>query len=86
MYVPMVRIARLLCHDFIMMVIVAIVIASPLGMVWTSGLLNFAYKIELPWITFTFTVVLALTLAVLTVSVQAIKAALEKPISSLRSE
>jgi putative ABC transport system permease protein len=82
-----VRIVRLLCHDFIMMVIVAIVIASPLA--WYAmdkWLAQFAYKIELTWITFAFTGVLALIVAILTVSVQAIKAALEDPVRSLRSE
>ncbi|MEX1240964.1 MAG: ABC transporter permease, partial [Cyclobacteriaceae bacterium] len=80
-------IARLLCHDFIIMVILAIVIASP--MAWYAmdkWLAQFAYKIELTWMTFALTGLLALIIAVLIVTSQAIKAALEDPVRSLRSE
>jgi putative ABC transport system permease protein len=82
-----VSIARLLCHDFIAMVILAIIIASPLA--WYAmdrWLAQFAYKIELTWITFVLTGAVALIIAVLTVAFQAITAALENPVKSLRSE
>jgi putative ABC transport system permease protein len=49
-------------------------------------LTQFAYKIELSWVTFTLTGLTALIIAVLTVSIQAVKAALADPVRSLRSE
>ena len=82
-----VSIARLLCHDFAILVLIAIVIASPLA--WYAmdkWLAQFAYKIELSWLTFALTGLAALTIAVLTVGVQALKAALADPVRSLRSE
>lgn len=80
-------IARLLCLDFVTIVMIAVVIASPLA--WYAmdqWLSQFAYKIELTWLTFALTGILALIIAVLTVASQAIRAALADPVNSLRSE
>jgi putative ABC transport system permease protein len=82
-----VNVVSLLCRDFIKLVIIAIVIASPIA--WyamNQWLQDFAYKIEIKWWMFVVTGLLAVTLAVLTVSIQAIKAALVNPSKSLTSD
>jgi putative ABC transport system permease protein len=82
-----VSVVSLLCRDFIKLVIIAIVIASPIAWyVMNQWLQNFAYKIEIKWWMFVVTGLLAVALAMLTVSVQAIKAALISPSKSLPSE
>ena len=82
-----VNIARLLCSDFVRLVLIAIVIATPAA--WyamNQWLQHFAYKIDLEWWMFASTGLLAVTIAVLTVGSQAIKAATTDPVKSLRSE
>jgi putative ABC transport system permease protein len=81
------NIVGLLSKDFIKLVVLAIVIATPFS--WyamTQWLENFAYKIEIhPWI-FLLAGSIALCIALLTISYQSIKSALMNPVSSLRSE
>ncbi|MCE7066098.1 ABC transporter permease [Dyadobacter sp. CY326] len=80
-------IVSLLSIDFLKLVIVAIVIGSPIA--WfgvTHWLDDFAYKIEIEWWMFVLAALIAITIAVLTVSSQAIKAALMNPAKSLKSE
>ena len=80
-------IVNLLAQDFLKLVLVAILIASPLA--WGAmhqWLQNFAYKIDVQWWVFLLAGVLALLVAFLTVSFQSIKAALVNPVTSLRSE
>jgi putative ABC transport system permease protein len=47
---------------------------------------DFAYRIDIPWWIFITAAILALVVALVTVSVQAIKAALTNPVKSLRTE
>lgn len=80
-------ITRLLCRDFVMIVLIAIAIASPLAWyVMKQWLAHFAYSIELTWLTFVLTGLLVLAIAIVTVSFETIKAALADPAKSLRSE
>jgi putative ABC transport system permease protein len=82
-----ISIIRLLCRDFAILVILAVAIASPLA--WYAmdkWLSEFAYKIELSWLIFVVTGLAALSLAVLTIGVQALRAALASPVRWLRSE
>ncbi len=77
----------LLSKDFLLLVIIAIVIASPLawyGMNW--WLKDFAYKTPIRWSVFAFAGALAVGIAFMTVSFQSIKAALTNPVKSLKSE
>ena len=78
---------QLLAKDFIQLVIIAIVIAVPLAWwamsLWLEG---FAYRIDIQWWMFAIAGLLALAIALLTVSFQSIKAALMNPVRSLRSE
>ncbi len=77
----------LLSKDFLKLVALAFVIAAPLA--WYAAgrwLQNFEYKIQIGWWTFALAGVLALLIALLTVSFQSIRAALTNPVKSLRSE
>ncbi|MFD2933672.1 ABC transporter permease [Spirosoma flavum] len=80
-------IIQLLAKDFIKLVLIAIVIAVPIAW-WSMNhwLQDFAYRIDIKWWMFAIAGLLALTIALLTVSFQSIKAALMNPIKSLRSE
>ncbi|MEZ0610917.1 ABC transporter permease [Fibrella sp. WM1] len=82
-----VAIVRLLSVDFVRLVLIALVLATPLAWWAVSAWLGtFAYKIELGWWVFALAGLLALGIALLTVSFQSIKAALMNPVQSLRSE
>ena len=77
----------LLSKDFLKLVLIAICIASPLA--WyamNQWLKDFAYKIDIEWWMFALAGLLAIGIALLTVSFQSIKAALMNPVKSLRSE
>ncbi|MBN8651958.1 MAG: ABC transporter permease [Cytophagales bacterium] len=80
-------ITTLLSKDFLKLVVIAVVIAIPAAWYFTSRWLqSFAYHTELEWWIFAVASVLALIIALLTVSVQAIKAAVQNPVNSLRVE
>jgi putative ABC transport system permease protein len=77
----------LLFRDFLKLVIIAIVIATPLAWYSMGQWLNgFAYNVGLQWWVFALAGLCAITIALLTVSVQSIKAAIANPVKSLRSE
>lgn len=80
-------ITGLLAKDFIKLVMAAIVIATPVS--WYAmhtWLQDFAYKTELNWIIFLVAGLLAIMIALITISFQSIKAALANPVKSLRTE
>jgi putative ABC transport system permease protein len=78
---------RLLCLDFVKLVIVAFVIACPVAY-WGFGkwLNNFAYRIDIQWWMFALGGLIAAVIAIFTVSTQAVRAALVNPVHSLRNE
>jgi putative ABC transport system permease protein len=77
----------LLSKDFLLLVLVAFLLASPLaGWAMYKWLQNFAYHIQLEWWVFVLAGVLALLIALMTVSFQAIRVAIANPIRSLRTE
>ncbi|WP_299287254.1 ABC transporter permease [uncultured Mucilaginibacter sp.] len=80
-------IVQLMSADFLKLVIVAIIIASPLTW-WAMAmwLSNYAYKISISWWMFALAGALTIIIALITVSFQAVKAALANPVKSLRSE
>ncbi|MDJ1482246.1 ABC transporter permease [Cytophagaceae bacterium YF14B1] len=81
------HIVAMLSKDFIQLVVLAFVIASPLAWyIMNQWLQDFAYRIDIQWWVFIVAGVLALAIALFTVSFQAIKAALANPVKSLRSE
>jgi putative ABC transport system permease protein len=77
----------LLSKDFIALVAIAAVIAFPVAW-WAlhKWLQDFAYRISIEWWVFIVAAVVALLIALLTVSIQAIKAAIANPVKSLRTE
>ena len=80
-------IVGLLSKEFMALVILSLVIASPLAYFFMDKWLqNFAYRIDIQWTVFALAGVVAVTVAFLTVSFQSIRAALANPVKSLRSE
>ena len=81
------NIVGLLSADFLKLVLVALLLASPLAW-WAldKWLGTFAYQTKLTWWIFGTAGVLAVVIAFLTVSYQSVKAALVNPVTSLRSE
>jgi putative ABC transport system permease protein len=80
-------IVQMLSKDFVKLVLIACVFAIPLAW-WAMSewLQNFAYRVSIGWWVFAAAAVIALIIAVLTVSSQAVKAALSNPVKSLRTE
>ncbi|MFT3934363.1 MAG: ABC transporter permease [Chitinophagaceae bacterium] len=81
------NVAYLLSGDFLKLVLIAIIIASPIAwLCMNKWLEDFAYKVHISWWMFGIAGGLAITIALVTVSFQSIKAALANPVKSLRSE
>jgi putative ABC transport system permease protein len=77
----------LLSKDFVLLVIISLFIASPVAYYFMNGWLqHYSYRTEISWWIFVLAGVGALSITLLTVSFQAIKAALKNPVKSLRSE
>ncbi|WP_090146107.1 ABC transporter permease [Dyadobacter soli] len=77
----------LLSRDFALLVVVAMIIASPVAYyILTSWLQKYEYHTGLPWSVFVWTGVGALLITLLTVSFQSLKAALMDPVKSLRTD
>ncbi len=80
-------IVGMLSKEFILLVLIAAVIAFPLAWLGMhSWLKDFAYRINIGWWVFAVAGVLSMFIALTTVSYQALKAALANPVKSLRSE
>jgi len=80
-------ITGLLAKDFLKLVVVAIVIASPVAYFFMQKwLADFAYRIDIQWWMFVGAGLAAVLIAFLTVGFQSVKAALANPVKSLRSE
>lgn len=77
----------LLAKEFIGLVLLAVLIASPVGWYFMDRWLqNFAYRSAMPWWIFPMAGAVALLIAIMTIGVQAIRAALANPVKSLRTE
>ena len=77
----------MLSKDFIILIIIAAIIASPLAWYAMNGWLqNFAYSTNLTWKIFALATFLTLLITFLTVGFQAFRAAISNPIDSLRTE
>ncbi|GAB3195332.1 putative ABC transport system permease protein [Pontibacter aydingkolensis] len=80
-------IVLLLSKDFALLVLVAIALASPIA--WygmNTWLQDFAYRVDLSWWIFVLAGFVAMSIALITVSVQAIKAAFLDPVNALRTQ
>lgn len=80
-------IVGLLSKDFLKLVLMAIVLASPVAWyIMKQWLQGFAYQIDIEWWMFALAGVVAVLIAVFTISFQSVKAAMMNPVRSLRSE
>jgi len=80
-------IVSLLSREFVYMVLLSMLIAFPVAwLLMNKWLEDFAYRINIAWWIFVTAAVIALAIAIITVSLQAIKAAMANPVKSLRSE
>ena len=81
------NVVGILSKQFLLMVMLANIIAIPIAYYFMSNWLeDFAYRINISWWIFAISGVIALLIALLTVSYQAIKAAIANPVESLRNE
>ena len=80
-------ITALLSKDFLKLVMISFVIASPVAW-WMmhTWLQNYPYRVAIQWQVFVFAGVISFLISIITVSYQAIKAALANPVKSLRTE
>ena len=80
-------IVTLLCKDFVVLICIAILVASPVAwFVMNQWLEEFAYRLPIRWWIFAVAGATAIAIALLTVSVQAMKAAVANPAKSLRTD
>ena len=80
-------ILKLLSFEFVKWVIIANIVAWPVSYyLMENWLQSFAYRINIGWLTFLFSGGIALLISVITVSFQAVKAAVANPVESLRYE
>ncbi|WP_428654446.1 ABC transporter permease [Runella sp.] len=81
------NIVSLLSSEFLILVVISVVIASPIAYyAMSQWLTEFAYRIEISWWMFLIAGILAVAVSLLTVSYQAIRAALMNPVNSLKAE
>lgn len=81
------NIVGMLSKDFIKLVLISFVIATPIAWFFMNKWLqDFAYRIDLSWWIFALTGITALIIALITLSFQAIKAAISNPVESIRTE
>jgi len=82
-----VNIVGLLSKDFVKLIIIALIIATPAAWYlmhkWLEG---FAYRINIGWIVFAITGAFAIAIALITIGLQAVRAGLANPVKSLRTE
>jgi len=81
------RLVQLLSKDFLKLVAIAIIIATPIAW-WAMNkwLQEFAYRVTISWWMFALAGFTAIAIALITVSFQAVKAAIANPVKSLRTE
>jgi putative ABC transport system permease protein len=78
---------QLLCRDFVLLVAIALIIASPIAYYFMhEWLQNYAYHAQLVWWIFAVAAVLAILISLFTISFQAIKTARMNPVRNLRTE
>jgi putative ABC transport system permease protein len=81
------NIAIMLSKDFLKLIALAVLVATPITwFVMNLWLDQFAYRVKISWLIFIWSGSLAMLIALITVSFQAIKAAIANPVKSLRTE
>ncbi|WP_439584849.1 ABC transporter permease [Dyadobacter bucti] len=79
------RLMRLVSGDFLMLVLISVVVASPV--VWyvmNNWLRDFSYRIQISWIDMAVTILAAMVITALTVGIRVGKAALQNPVDALK--
>jgi putative ABC transport system permease protein len=80
-------IVALVSKEFIKPVLIAILIAIPIGWwIMNTWLQDFAYRVQINWWVFALAGMVAILISIFTISFQAIKAAIANPVKSLRTE
>ncbi|MGN6400678.1 MAG: ABC transporter permease [Flavisolibacter sp.] len=80
-------ILKLLYREFAMLLLLAFVVAAPIAWVMTSNWLQgYAFRINMQWTFFLLPFIAIIAIALITVSLQSIKAAIANPVKSLRTE
>jgi ABC-type antimicrobial peptide transport system permease subunit len=80
-------IVYLFSKEFIILIAIAFVIATPIAWYFMhQWLQDYAYRIDVSWMIFLVSGIIAIVIALMTISFQAIKAAMANPVKSLRSE
>ena len=80
-------VVTLLSKDFLKLVFIALILAVPIA--WYAmnrWLQDFAYRIHIQWWVFVVAAIIAMIIALVTISSQAIKAAITNPVKNLRTE
>jgi putative ABC transport system permease protein len=81
------NIITILSGDFLKLVLISLLVSIPIAWICTDKWLqNYSYRIEVSWIMIAATALLVILIALITVSFQAIKAAVANPVKSLRTE
>mgnify|MGYP000688714337 CR=1 FL=1 len=81
------NIVSILSKDYVVLVMIALLIASPLAWwMMNKWLEDFAYRTSISWTVFAITICIVVCISLLTISIQAIKAAVANPVKSLRTE
>ena len=81
------HVVALLSKDFLKLVIIALILAVPVAWyLMSEWLKDFAYRVNIEWWIFLVAAVIAIIVAFVTISTQAIKAAISNPVKSLRTE
>ena len=81
------NLVTLLSKDFLKLVVIALVLAVPVAWyLMNEWLRDFAYRVNIEWWVFLVAALIAIIIAFITISTQAIKAAISNPVKSLRTE
>ena len=81
------QVVALLSKDFLKLVLIALVLAIPVAWyLMNEWLKDFAYRVNIEWWIFLVAAIIAIIIAFITISTQAIKAAIANPVKSLRTE
>lgn len=81
------HVVALLSKDFLKLVLIALVLAIPIAWyLMNEWLKDFAYRVNIEWWIFIVAAIIAIIIAFITISTQAIKAAISNPVKSLRTE
>ncbi|HEY8898551.1 MAG TPA: ABC transporter permease [Niastella sp.] len=81
------QVVGLISKDFLKLIAVALLIASPLAWYFMNNWLqSYAWRVNIAWYVFGLTGIFAMFVALTTISIQAVKAAMANPVNSLRNE